>query len=177
MVEQTKSREGERQGRVRGPRSIVLAGIMAIVIGAGSILGGTAGMIYTWQNAAKENITTPSDAMRPEIPVRGPVSMYVQADIIEQHQLNRTGGLRFAEMPRQIQRVDENGDPMVSEAGEPVMGPNTARDSWINATALTTVLNLGILAYMLSLFAIVMGLTVASLGWAVLRLSKASPQA
>ena len=168
----TNEKTGAATGSASSNRLFAVVAILAIVVGLGSVAGGLGGMIYTWQNAAKESITTPGDAIRPGIDVRGPISMWVQVDIIEQHQLNRTEGLRFAEMPRQVQRVDEDGNPMVNEAGEPVMGPNTARDSWINATALTTVLNMGIMAYMLSLFAIVMGATVAGLGWVVLRLSR-----
>lgn len=168
----TNEKTGAATGSASGNRLFAVVAILAIVVGLGSVAGGLGGMVYTWQNAAVENITTPGDAVRPGIDVRGPISMWVQADIIEKHQLARTDGLRFAEMPRQIQRVDEDGNPMVNEAGEPVMGPNVARDSWVNATSLMTVLNLGLMAYMLSLFAIVMGATVAGLGWVVLRLSR-----
>lgn len=60
--------------------------------------------------------------------------------------------------------IDEAGDPVIGDDGEPVLQPNAARASWINATALTSVLNLGIMAYAFSLFAIVIGLTVGGLG-------------
>ena len=168
----TNEKTGAATGSASGNRLFAVVALLAIVVGLGSVLGGLGGMVYTYQNAAKENITTPGDAIRPGIAVRGPISMYVQADIIEKHQLNRTDGLRFAEMPRQIPRLDEAGNPIIGDDGNPVMGPNTVRDSWINATALTTVLSVGLMAYMLSLFAIVMGATVAGLGWVVLRLSK-----
>ena len=56
--------------------------------------------VYTWNQAAAENITTPDDAIFPEVPVRGPLSMYAQSDIITHHQLDSTGGLRYAAMPR-----------------------------------------------------------------------------
>jgi hypothetical protein len=98
--------------------------------------------------------------------------MWAQADIITKHQLNRTEGLRYAEMPGRIPQLDEAGQPVIGADGEPVLIPNADRASWINATALTTVLNMGLMAYMLSLFAIVMGATVAGLGWVVLRLSR-----
>jgi len=168
----TNEKTGAATGSASGNRLFAVVAILAIVVGLGSVAGGLGGMVYTWQNAAVENINTPGDAVIADTPVRGPLTMWAQADIITKHQLNRTDGLRYAEMPRQIQRVDEDGNPMVNEAGEPVMGPNTARDSWVTATALTTVLNMGLMAYMLSLFAIVMGATVAGLGWVVLRLSR-----
>ena len=153
-------------------RMFAVVALAAIVVGIGSVLGGLGGMVYTYQNAAKENITTPDDAPIPGVSVDGPISLWSQAAIIEEHQLNRTDGLRYAEMSRTIPQLDENGEQVIGEDGEPVMVPNAARASWIDATSLISVLNLGLMAYMLSLFAIVMGATVAGLGWVVLRLSR-----
>jgi hypothetical protein len=151
-------------------RLFTIIAIAAIVVGLGSALGGLGGMIYTYQSAAVENITTPDDAVFAEVPVRGPLSMWAQSDIITQHQLDRTEGLRYAEMERMVPAQDEAGEPILDEAGEVVMVPNETRLSWIDATALTTVLGMGIMAYALSLFAIVMGLVVAGLGYVVLKL-------
>jgi hypothetical protein len=155
-----------------GNRMFAVVALVAIVVGLGSVLGGLGGMVYTWNNAAVENINTPADARIAETPVRGPFTMWAQADIITTHQLNRTEGLRYAEMPQRIPQIGEDGQPVIGDDGNPVLIANAARASWINATALTTVLNLGIMAYMLSLFAIVMGATVAGLGWVVLKLSR-----
>jgi fatty acid desaturase len=144
----------------------------AIIVGAFSAIGGIGGAIYTYRTAAVENITTPDDAAIPEVPVRGPLSMWAQSDIITYHQLDRTGGLRYAEMERQVPQLDEAGEPVLDEAGEPVMVDNAARASWINATALTTVLGLGILSYAFSAFAFVVGLVMVGLGLVVLKLRK-----
>lgn len=160
------------RGASSSNRLFVVVALLALVVGLGAVLGGLGGLVYTWQSAAIENINTPDDAVFAEVPVRGPMSMWAQAEIITKHQLDRTDGLRFAEMPRQIPQLDEAGSPVIGEDGEPVLVANADRASWINATALTTVLNMGIMAYMLSLFAIVMGASVAGLGWVVLRLSK-----
>ncbi len=168
----TNEKTGAATGSASGNRSFAIVAILAIVVGLGSVLGGLGGMVYTWQNAAVENINTPSDAVIADTPVRGPFTMWAQADIITKHQLNRTDGLRYAEMPGRIPQLDADGNPVIGEDGEPVLVPNADRASWINATALTTVLNMGLMAYMLSLFAIVMGATVAGLGWVVLRLSR-----
>jgi hypothetical protein len=168
----TEEEVGARTGAASGNRLFAVVAILAIVVGLGSVLGGLGGMIYTWQSAAVENINTPSDAAIAGAPVRGPFTMWAQADIITQHQLNRTDGLRYAEMPARIPQLDDAGDPVIGSDGEPVLVPNADRASWINATALTTVLNMGLMAYMLSLFAIVIGATVAGLGWVVLRLSR-----
>jgi len=168
----TEERAGAKTGAASSNRLFAVVALVAIVVGLGSVLGGLGGMVYTWQSAAVENINTPSDAVIAEAPVRGPFTMWAQADIITKHQLNRTEGLRYAEMPFRIPQLDEAGQPVIGDDGQPVLVSNAARASWINATALTTVLNMGIMAYMLSLFAIVMGATVASLGWVVLRLSR-----
>jgi len=45
------------------------------------------------------------------------------------------------------------------------MVPNEARASWLNATALTTALSLGIMSYALSAFAFATGLTLAVTGY------------
>jgi hypothetical protein len=158
--------------QLRPNRLFTFVAIFAMVIGVGSMLAGIAGAAFTYQQAAVENIVTPDDAILPEVPVRGPLSMYAQSDIITQHQLDRTEGLRYAEMDREVPMVDENGEPVLDEAGEPVMGPNEARLSWIDATSLTTVLNVGIMAYALAAFAIVVGATLALLGLIVLKLRR-----
>lgn len=147
--------------------------IVAMVIGIGSFLGGVFGAAYTWDQAAAQDVTTPDDARFPEVPVRGPLSMWAQSEIITKHQLERTGGLYFAQMDREVPQVDGSGEPVVGEDGEPVMVPNEARNSWMGATTLTTALGLGVVAYMLSALAMAMGLVVFGLGFALHKLRTA----
>ncbi len=168
------------EGAVEAPASELVApksklfavvAYFAMVVGVFSLLGGMFGVGYTYQQAAVENINTPSDAVFAEVPVRGPLSMWAQSDIITEHQLNRTEGLRYAEMPGQVPQVDaETGEVVLGEDGEPVMVQNAERMSWITATALTTVLGLGIISYAFSAFAMVVGLALFGLGWVVLKL-------
>ena len=150
-------------------RTLTLAALLAVVVGAGSLLGGLAGAVYTYQQATVQDITTPDDAALAEVPVRGPLSMWAQSDIITSHQLDRTEGLYYSQMERMVPQVDEAGEPVVDEAGEPVMVANEARASWMDATTLTTSLGLGILAYAVSALAVVIGATLALLGIAALR--------
>jgi len=150
-------------------RTLTIAALLAVVVGAGSLLGGLAGAVYTYQQAAVQDITTPDDAALAEVAVRGPLSMWAQSDIITHHQLDRTEGLYYSQMERMVPAVDEAGAPVLDEAGEQVMVPNEARASWMDATTLTTSLGLGILAYAVSAFAVVIGATLAALGVAVLR--------
>jgi hypothetical protein len=159
---------------VRPSKLFTIVAILAFVVGGFSALGGLGGIVYTYQQAAVENITTPDDARFAEAPVRGPLTMWAQSDIITQHQLDRTEGLRYAEMDREVQMVDEAGEPMVDEAGEPVMGPNQDRLSWIDATALTTVLGMGILAYAFSAFAIAVGVVLIGFGLVAFKLRRSA---
>jgi hypothetical protein len=157
---------------LRSSKLISVVALMAIVVGIGSMLGGIAGATYTYQQAAVENITTPDDARIAGAPVRGPLTMWAQSDIITHHQLERTDGLRYAEMDRTVPQVDENGEVVLGEDGEPVMVPNQERLSWIDATSLTTVLSVGIMAYALAAFAFVVGATLLGLGLVLLRLRR-----
>lgn len=161
--------------KLRSSRLFVITAIMAITVGAGAMLGGIVGATYTYQQAAVESIVTPDDAAIPGAEVRGPLTMWAQSDIITQHQLDRTDGLRYAEMDRLIPQVDEaTGEVVLDDAGDPVMVPNEARLSWIDATSLTTALAMGILAYALSALAFVTGMTLVMLGVVVLRLRTAT---
>jgi hypothetical protein len=155
-------------------RLFAIIAVFAMVIGVGSVLGGVFGAAYTYDQAAAQDITTPDDAAIADTPVRGPLTMWSQSDIITHHQLDRTGGLYYSQMDREVPAVDEDGNAVIGEDGEPVMVPNEARASWITATTLTTSLGLGILSYAVSAFAIVVGLTLISLGWVVLRLRRAT---
>ena len=129
---------------------LLLAGILALVVGFGAMGGAVLGVWYTWDQAVAQDIITPDDAVIAETPVRGPFTMWAQADIITQHQLDRTDGLYYAQMDRLIPQVDDSGAVVVDESGETVMVPNDARASWFNATILTTSLSLGVISYALT---------------------------
>jgi hypothetical protein len=179
MATQTKPTSGTIQApelelQVGTNKLVAIVALFAIVVGIGSMLGGLGGAIYTYQSAAVENIVTPDDARIPGADVRGPLTMWAQSDIITHHQLERTEGLRYAEMDRMVPAVDEAGAPIIGEDGEPVMVPNETRLSWIDATSLTTVLGMGIMAYALSAFAVVVGLALLGIGLVLLKLRKST---
>jgi len=142
------------------------------ILGVLLVCGGLWGAIFISQQVAKENITTPDDASIPGILVQGPFTLKAQADIIRKHTLSMTGGKTFAEMPRQITKLDSNGSAVVGEDGKPVMVANTTRDIWITATTLTTALNLGIISYAFSGLALVLGLLFVLIGIAFYALAK-----
>ncbi len=129
---------------------LILSSILAVLVGVVLVVGGIWGIYFTYKNVANEKIVTPQDSSIPEKPVRGPLTLKAQADIIKEHTLKMTGGKTFAEMPRQIPKLDENGNTALDTEGKPVMTANTARDIWITATTLITALHVGILAHVFS---------------------------
>src|SRR3989344_1212513 len=137
---------------------LTVSSVLAIVAGIIMVVGGVWGISFTYKNVAQENITTPSDASIPGVPVRGPLTLKSQADIIRFHTLKTTEGKTYSEMPRQIAKLDPEGKPVLDENGKAVMVPNTARDMWVTATTLTTALNLGIVTYAFSGLILLMGL-------------------
>ena len=127
-----------------------ISSLLAITAGILLVISGIWGISFTYKNIAREKIVTPADAAIPKKPVRGPFTIKAQADIIREHTLKTTGGKTFAEMPRQVPKLDQSNQPILDANGNPVMTANTARDLWITATTLTTALNLGILTYVFS---------------------------
>lgn len=107
---------------------LISSSVMAIVVGVILVVGGIWGICFTYKNVVQENIVTPADAPIPGQPVRGPLTLKSQADIIREHVLKITGGKTYAEMSRE----DAN------------------RNLWITATTLITALNLAMLAYAFS---------------------------
>jgi hypothetical protein len=164
-------REALVKETISAPRKswlFLTAAILSLVVGFGALAGGIFGAWYTWDQAVAQDVTTPDDAVIPETPVRGPFTLWAQSDIITTHQLENTGGLYYAQMPRTVPQLDENGQAVLDENGEQVMVPNELRTSWLNATTLTTTLGLGIVSYALSAFAMVVGLTLVFVGFVFL---------
>lgn len=122
------------------------------------IVGGTWGIVFTYKNVVREQITTPSDASIPNSPVRGPFTLKSQADVIRDHVLETTGGKTYSQMPQKVAKKDQNGTPVMDEKGQPVLVSNDARTIWITATALMTALHLAIITYVFSGLSIFLGL-------------------
>ena len=134
-------------------KMFLVSSFLAIIVGLVLVGSGIWGIAFTYKNVVRENIMTPDDASIPSVPARGPFTLKAQADIIREHTLKMTDNETFAEMPRQIPKLDVEGNPILDEDSKPAMTENTARDIWITATTLITALNLGIFAY--AFFAVV----------------------
>lgn len=135
-----------------------ISSVFAIVCGIILVAGGSWALKFTYDNVKRENIITPADASRPNMPVRGPLTLKAQADIIRVHALKISGGKSYAEMPRQVEVLDAEGNPVLDENGNPEMQANSARETWVTATTLMTALNLGIITYVFSGLIILLGL-------------------
>jgi hypothetical protein len=89
---------------------------------------------------------------------------------MREHTLESTGGLTYAEMGRFVSAEDPD-DPagtrdeeaaLLDEKGQPVA--NSARNTWVTETALTTALNMSYMAERLSVFGLVVGVALLLTG-------------
>jgi hypothetical protein len=106
-----------------------LASIASIVLGTLLIVGSIGTWVMVSSTLADQRITTPEDACLPEREVRGPFTAYCQARIIEEHALNSTDGLTYAELDRE--------DPLRNVA---------MNASFLQASLFTSVLAFGVAA-------------------------------
>lgn len=106
-----------------------LASYGSIVLGVLLILGGIATWVIVSSTLAEQNIVTPDDACLPGREVAGPFTAYCQADVIQKHTLEATGGLTYAELDRD--------DPLRETA---------MNSSFLQASLFTSVLAFGVAA-------------------------------
>ncbi len=121
----------------------IIAGILLIVVGI------TVWVVVTEQLKA-ENITVSGDAVAFQgQQVAGPFTAYVQADVINKHALEATGGKTYAEL--------DQDDP--------------ARATAMQASFLRTSLFTSVVSYGVCVFAMGMGVLAILFGWAIHRLA------
>ena len=76
--------------------------ISSLILGVLLILGGLTTWVMVTSELSEENITVSDDAScLAGDEVNGPFSAYCQALVIEEHALDATGGLTYAEMDRE----------------------------------------------------------------------------
>ena len=126
------------------------AGIFGIVVGALFIIVGIVAWVLVTAQLTAENITIPDDAAAFQgQQVTGPLTAYVQADIINHHALEASGGKTYAEL--------EQDDPVRA---------TVMQASFLRASLFTSVV-----AYGVSLFAAGVGVVLIAFGWAIHRLA------
>jgi len=156
-----------------------VSGGVLILFGIAVIALGSYGFTFTRDHIEQEGIvfgpaSDPAVAEHAEQWAGQPVETGKQAlayaEIMREHTLSATGGLTYAEMG-QYQSAENPTDPKGTndeaaaakdENGNPIS--NSARDIWITETALTTALNTGYMAEMLSIFSIVVGVALLLTG-------------
>ena len=106
-----------------------LASVASIVLGILMILGGIATWVVVSDTLSDQRITTPDDACLPGRTVAGPFTAYCQAQVIEEHTLESTGGMTYAELDRE--------DPLRETA---------MNSSFLQASLFTSVLAFGVAA-------------------------------
>ncbi len=162
------------------------AGAVLILLGAAAIYMGVDGRATVRDSIAQENIVFGS-AEDPAVAehasqwageqVRTGDQARAFALVMREHALEGSEGLTYAQMGRFVAADDpENlagtSDPeaaLMDEDGNPVA--NTARNTWVTATALSTALNMSYMAEQLALFGIVVGFALLLTGIGVVILA------
>ncbi len=111
-----------------------------------------------------------------EQPVQTGAQARAFAQIIHEHASEGSGGLTYSQMGRFISADDpknpagtsDEAAALKDESGQPVS--NTARNTWVTATALSTALNVSYMAEQMALFGIVVGiaLLLSGIGFGIL---------
>ena len=127
------------------------------------------------KEAGLSNVTIPScDVAEKEIKTGADAHCFAQYMRI--HALESSGGNTYAQMGRFVAAADPNDPKGTSdeaaaakdESGEPIS--NSARNTWVTETALSTALNVSYMAEQLGLFSIVVGiaLLLSGIGFIIL---------
>ncbi len=119
-----------------------ITSILAIALGVVLVIGGAATWFLVSGTLDEQNITTPDDACLAGSEVDGPFTAYCQAQIIQEHTLESTGGMTYAELDRE--------DPLRTTA---------MNSSFLQASLFTSVLAFGV-----SAMAAAMGIVFVLLG-------------
>ena len=135
----------------RSDGAVKVVGILVLIAGIIMIIGGG----LTWATVSSqlraENIVVAEDAsMYAGKQVAGPLTAYAQAEIINKHALEATGGKTYAELDRE--------DPL--------------RQTAMTASFLRASLFTSVVAYGVAAMAIGLGIVNLLLGWALSRLAK-----
>jgi hypothetical protein len=178
--------------RMRKPFEIggIIAGAVLIAFGAAAIYMGVDGRATVRDSIKQEQIVFGSAddpavakiaAQWADEQVTTGTQARAFAEVIHEHALESSGGLAYSQMGRFVSADDpknaagtsDEAAALKDETGSPV--PNSARDTWVTATALSTALNMSYMAEQMALFGIVVGiaLLLSGIGFIVLALGGA----
>jgi hypothetical protein len=168
----------------------IIAGLALVIFGAAAIYMGVDGRTTVRDSLSQEQISfgaadDPAVAKYAsewaEEPVQTGAQARAFAQIMHEHALEGAGGLTYAQMGRFVSADDPQSPAGTSdetaalkdESGNPVS--NSARDTWVTATALSTALNVSYMAEQMAFFGIVVGiaLLLSGIGFIILASSGA----
>jgi hypothetical protein len=125
------------------------------------------------RQAGLKDITLPTCSVARKLIDTGPRAKCF-ASYLRIHALEATGGRPYAQIPQFLTADGTETDNKSEAATDPQTGdpkPNTARNGWVTATALSTALNTSYFAESVSTFAIVMGIALLLTGIGLLVLT------
>ena len=135
----------------RSDGAVKIVGIITLVAGVIMILAGAATWLQGTNELKDQRITVAEDAsMYAGKQVSGPLTAYAQAEIINKHALEATGGKTYAELDRE--------DPL--------------RQTAMTASFLRASLYTSVVAYGVAAMAIGLGILNILLGWVLTRLAR-----
>ena len=148
-----------------GPAKLVA--IICVLFGLVAIGGGVATWAMITNQLSAENITVPKDSpLMPGAKVQDPITAYAQAQIINTHATEGSGGKTYAELGSLINEAKAANDTAKAEE------LTTQRATMMNASFLRASLFTSVLAYGVSLLVIGLGVMFLFLGWAFGSLAK-----
>ncbi|MGZ8696958.1 MAG: hypothetical protein ACXW0F_05360 [Gaiellaceae bacterium] len=166
----------------------VIAGVVLVIFGVAAIYMGVDGRSTVRDSIKQEQITfgaadDPAVAKFAskwaEEDVRTGTQARAFAQIMHEHAQEGAGGLTYAQLGRFVSADDpenpagtsDEAAALKDEQGNPVS--NSARNTWVTATALSTALNMSYMAEQLSIFGIVVGvaLLLSGIGFIILALA------
>jgi hypothetical protein len=141
---------------VKGSGTSKTLGTLVALIGVVMIVAGGITWYMVQDNLSEARITVADDAeFLAGDEVNGPFSAYAQAQIIDKHALEATGGKTYAELDRE--------DPL--------------RDTAMNASFLRASLFTSVVAFGVAVMAIGVGLALILVGWALMSAAGAANRA
>jgi hypothetical protein len=168
----------------------IVAGLVLVVFGAAAISMGIDGRTTVRDSLKQEQIVFGAAddpavakyaAVWAEDDVRTGTQARAFAQIMHEHALEGSDGLPYSQMGRFVSAADpenaagtsDEAAALKDEKGNPVS--NSARNTWVTATALSTALNMSYMAEQMALFGIVVGiaLLLSGFGFIILALGGA----
>jgi hypothetical protein len=168
----------------------IIAGVVLMAFGVAAISMGIDGRATVRDSLKQEQIVfgaadDPAIAkfasQWAEKPLQTGAQARAFAQVMHEHALEGSDGLAYAQMGRFVSAADpesaagtsDEAAALKDEKGNPVS--NTARNTWVTATALSTALNVSYMAEQMALFGIVVGiaLLLSGIGFIILALGGA----